>query len=391
MLTGEAPRGWSGVEHHLARSGKIADMNALGDLLGDSPGMRSVRERIARLLARPGEGRRLPPILVHGETGTGKGLVARMIHRAGPRPDGPFVDVNCAAIPDTLLEAEMFGYERGAFTDARRSKPGLLASGPPRHDLPRRGRAPPRGAAGEAPQGARGPHRAPPRRHARRAGRRLDRDRDERGPHGGRPAAPIPRGPLPPPRGAHGRAAAACASAPATSSSWPSTSWSGPAPTTAFRARRSRPTRAPRWSAHRWPGNVRELSNVLERAVLMSAAGEITAEGLGLQPAVAVPPRRRRVERPRRRCRSTTPCASTCWKCSRRPAGTSRAPRRCSGSRATRCARAWRNTACARQARRRRRLAPGRPRARRRCAARRPPPPRRPPRLRPLRHRRPRR
>src|SRR4029077_3144571 len=94
--------------------------------LGDSPGMRSVRDKIARLLARPGEGRRLPPILVHGETGTGKGLVARMIHRAGPRPDGPFVDVNCAAIPDTLLEAEMFGFERGAFTDARRSKPGLF-------------------------------------------------------------------------------------------------------------------------------------------------------------------------------------------------------------------------------------------------------------------------
>src|SRR6201988_4477546 len=101
-------------------------MSSLGELLGDSPGMRSVREKIARLLARPGENRRLPPILVHGETGTGKGMVARMIHRAGPRPDGPFVDVNCAAIPDTLLEAEMFGFERGAFTDARRSKPGLL-------------------------------------------------------------------------------------------------------------------------------------------------------------------------------------------------------------------------------------------------------------------------
>src|SRR5207249_9511081 len=66
------------------------------------------------------------PILIEGETGSGKGLLARMIHRAGPRPDGPFVDVNCAAIPDTLLEAEMFGFERGAFTDARRSKPGLF-------------------------------------------------------------------------------------------------------------------------------------------------------------------------------------------------------------------------------------------------------------------------
>src|SRR5438067_8418793 len=101
-------------------------MRALSDLLGDSPGIRAVREKIARLLDRPAESRRLPPILIQGETGTGKGLLARMIHRAGPRPDGPFVDVNCAAIPDTLLEAEMFGFERGAFTDARRSKPGLF-------------------------------------------------------------------------------------------------------------------------------------------------------------------------------------------------------------------------------------------------------------------------
>src|SRR6185503_10725038 len=101
-------------------------MNPLGELLGDSPGMRAVREKIARLLERPAESRRLPPILVQGETGTGKGLLARMIHRAGPRPDGPFVDVNCPAIPETLLEAEMFGFERGAFTDARRSKPGLF-------------------------------------------------------------------------------------------------------------------------------------------------------------------------------------------------------------------------------------------------------------------------
>src|SRR5437899_917112 len=101
-------------------------MKHLSELLGESPGIEAVRDKIKRLLTRQQDARRLPPVLIEGETGTGKGLLARLIHRAGPRPDGPFVDVNCAAIPETLLEAEMFGFERGAFTDARRAKPGLL-------------------------------------------------------------------------------------------------------------------------------------------------------------------------------------------------------------------------------------------------------------------------
>src|SRR3989475_3717597 len=98
----------------------------LTELNGDSPGIQAIRESIEQLLQRQHDARRLPPVLIQGETGTVKGLLARMIHRAGPRSDGPFVDVNCAAIPETLLEAEMFGFERGAFTDARRAKPGLF-------------------------------------------------------------------------------------------------------------------------------------------------------------------------------------------------------------------------------------------------------------------------
>jgi transcriptional regulator with AAA-type ATPase domain/predicted ATPase len=99
-------------------------MNVLTEIVGDSPGIVSLRGRVQQILKAAA--RRLPPLLIRGETGTGKGLIARTIHRAGPRASGPFVDINCAAIPEQLLEAELFGYERGAFTDARRSKPGLF-------------------------------------------------------------------------------------------------------------------------------------------------------------------------------------------------------------------------------------------------------------------------
>jgi transcriptional regulator with AAA-type ATPase domain len=67
-----------------------------------------------------------PTVLLQGETGTGKGLVAQVLHASGPRARGPFVAINCAAIPDTLLEAELFGFEAGAFSEARRAKPGLF-------------------------------------------------------------------------------------------------------------------------------------------------------------------------------------------------------------------------------------------------------------------------
>jgi TolB-like protein/tetratricopeptide (TPR) repeat protein/MoxR-like ATPase len=69
---------------------------------------------------------RLPPVLIHGETGTGKNLLALTMHRASTRSAGRFVELNCAAIPEHLVESELFGYERGAFTDARQSKRGLL-------------------------------------------------------------------------------------------------------------------------------------------------------------------------------------------------------------------------------------------------------------------------
>ena len=85
-----------------------------------------LRAQVARLLSRQIAGGRFPPILLEGETGTGKGLMARALHRCSMRSAEPFIDVDCAAIPETLLEAELFGYERGAFTDARQNKPGLF-------------------------------------------------------------------------------------------------------------------------------------------------------------------------------------------------------------------------------------------------------------------------
>ncbi len=98
--------------------------DALVELIGRSPGMERLRDAVRRLVRqRPWA---LPPVLVMGESGVGKNLVAQVLHRAGPRAAGPLVEINCAAIPETLLESELFGFEPGAFTDARRAKAGLI-------------------------------------------------------------------------------------------------------------------------------------------------------------------------------------------------------------------------------------------------------------------------
>jgi adenylate cyclase len=112
----------------MARGYYAAPMAPLPELVGESPGISAVRGRVVRLLQHQKAAGRLPPILILGETGTGKGLLAQAIHHASARASGPFVSVNCAAIPETLVEAELFGFERGTFTDARQSKQGLFQS-----------------------------------------------------------------------------------------------------------------------------------------------------------------------------------------------------------------------------------------------------------------------
>src|SRR4029077_16831375 len=87
-------------------------------MVGESPAMLQLREHVAT--AAPTNGR----VLILGESGTGKELVARTIHDSSRRKSGPFVEVNCASIPEELIESELFGHVRGAFTGAVADKPG---------------------------------------------------------------------------------------------------------------------------------------------------------------------------------------------------------------------------------------------------------------------------
>jgi DNA-binding NtrC family response regulator len=99
---------------------EVEDRYHFQQLIGKSPSMQKIFDLIERIRDSSHN------VLITGESGTGKDLVARAIHYSGSRKEGPFLAVNCAAIPETLLESELFGYKRGAFTDAKTDKRGLI-------------------------------------------------------------------------------------------------------------------------------------------------------------------------------------------------------------------------------------------------------------------------
>ncbi len=99
---------------------EVAADKRFGDFVARSPAMLRALEVANKVAKHPS------PVLVTGDSGTGKELIARLIHRESPRANGPFVPVNCGAIPENLLESEFFGYEKGAFSGADRDKDGLF-------------------------------------------------------------------------------------------------------------------------------------------------------------------------------------------------------------------------------------------------------------------------
>jgi len=102
------------------QQGEKVQQESFCDLIGSSEAMRRVYQAITRLADSTST------VLIRGESGTGKELAARAIVAIGPRSEKPFVSINCAALPENLVEAELFGHEKGAFTDARTSRPGHI-------------------------------------------------------------------------------------------------------------------------------------------------------------------------------------------------------------------------------------------------------------------------
>jgi DNA-binding NtrC family response regulator len=110
------------VRENAVLKKEMRKLEGADEILGDSPEIRAVRDLVARVAGTN------TTVLITGETGTGKELIARAIHRSSQRAHKPFIAINCAAVTETLLESELFGHERGAFTGADRARSGLFES-----------------------------------------------------------------------------------------------------------------------------------------------------------------------------------------------------------------------------------------------------------------------
>lgn len=117
---GDAVRATEQIPKAPSAENKACTRSLNASLIGRSPRMRQLSSLIGRIAATDSS------VLIMGSTGTGKELVARAIHSSSGRAAAPFIDINCSAIPDTLVEAELFGHERGTFTDARETRRGLF-------------------------------------------------------------------------------------------------------------------------------------------------------------------------------------------------------------------------------------------------------------------------
>ena len=215
--------------------------------------------------------------LLLGESGTGKELVAREIHRRSSRRERPFLDINCAVLSETLLESQMFGHERGAFTDARELKRGLLevADGGTilldeigEMPVPVQPKLLRMLESRTLPQGGRNP---------RHPGQRAGHRGNQPGPGKGRGRGPFPRGPLlPPERVSHPSAAAAAAAQDIPVLAMHFLSLFNQTLKKSIQG--FTPDALELMTGYRWPGNVRELKNIVERAAVLTKKQVVGAE-----------------------------------------------------------------------------------------------------------------
>ncbi len=245
-------------------------------LVGTSEAMRRVYALIDRVKDTD------VPVLITGESGTGKEMIARAIHHAGGRDKKPFLGINCGAIPEHLLESELFGHVRGAFTGADRDRKGLFREATDRHRPARRDWGDAAEDAGRPAPRPAGEGRPPRRGRAGGAGRHPRHRR-----HAPRSRVPgrgrhLPGGPLLPPPRHRGARPARSASA-STTSPCSSTTSSASSPSRHGRERRCVSRAAiKRLTAFGWPGNVRQLENVLLNAWVLCDRPELDVDDFEL-------------------------------------------------------------------------------------------------------------